>query len=98
MNVPLRIIHAIGLLVMSTAQAISTEPTAVLRVETDPARAGISVLSWDTEGGIRAQLNLLRKQTAVSLRIKMSDRWRAGEAFQTNVDNRDAGETRFRLI
>ena len=38
---------------------------SVFRVEADAKRARILALSWDTEGGDCARLNLLRSETSV---------------------------------
>lgn len=70
---------------------------AVFRVETDTMRARIPFLSWDTEAGDRAKLNLLRPGTSVGLRIKVGGEWRAGETFATRVEKMGAAETRYRL-
>ena len=72
-------------------------PNVVFRLETDAARARIPVLSWDTEGGDRARLNLLRSGTSVGLRIKVGGQWRAGDTFDTTVENTSASDTRYRL-
>jgi hypothetical protein len=78
------ILHALVLL--STVLGQPKIPTAqspvgssLFRVETDPARARISVLSWDTEGGDRARMNLLRSGTNIGLRLKVGGQWRAGD-------------------
>ena len=46
------------LLVTGTHVLLASD-TCVVRVETDAVHALIPVLSWDTEGGSRAQMNLL---------------------------------------
>ncbi len=46
-------------------QAIAAAASGpILRVECGAERSEIGVLSWDTEGGNRAQTNLLRESTA----------------------------------
>ena len=47
----------------------------VVRVKADPARPVISFLSWDTEGGPRADSNLLRDDAPVSLEIRTDGAW-----------------------
>jgi hypothetical protein len=37
--------------------------------ETDPVRTRLPALSWGTEGGARAAMNLLRTGTAIGLRV-----------------------------
>jgi len=51
-------------------------PTPILKLESDPHRASISFLSWDTDGGDRAQRNLLRTASGITLRLKTGDAWR----------------------
>ena len=41
-----------------------------LRIETEPSRAAVRFLSWDTEGGGRANTNLLQAGTGVTLRVR----------------------------
>ena len=55
--------------------------TPVVRIKTDPARPLIPFLSWDTEGGKRAEQNLLRDDSQVSLRIQTNGAWRPAEKF-----------------
>ncbi len=77
--------------------AVATDAAAIFRLEADSAHARIPVLSWDTEGGDRAKMNLLRTDTAVGLRIKMNGQWRGGETFATQVEKVGGAETRYRL-
>lgn len=79
-------------------QVLAADPAAVLRLEADPARARLPVLSWDTEGGDRAGMNLLRTETAIGLRVKINGQWRGGETFETQVEKVGAAETRYRLL
>jgi hypothetical protein len=59
---------------LAMTPVLGTEPpTAVCRVETDAKLAQIPFLSWDTEGGNRAQTNLLR--APVELRLRGAERW-----------------------
>lgn len=84
-------------LLTALPQALTAEPASVIRLETDPARARIPVLSWDTEGGDRAKMSLLRADAAVGLRIKMNGQWRGAETFETQVEKAGGEETCYRL-
>ncbi|MDD2764950.1 MAG: hypothetical protein PHE83_13360 [Opitutaceae bacterium] len=101
MNMNRRIMNQLvcsGALLLGVAQQVlAADPAAVFRLEADPAHARIPVLSWDTEGGDRAKMNLLRTDTAVGLRIKMNGQWRGGETFATRVEKVGGAETRYRL-
>lgn len=72
-------------------------PTALIRLEVDPTHARVPVLSWDTEGGDRAKMNLLRSDTAVGLRIKLNGQWHGGETFATQVEKIGDAETCYRV-
>ncbi|MBI3853547.1 MAG: hypothetical protein HY298_25160 [Verrucomicrobia bacterium] len=78
-------------------RVLAADANAVLRLEADPARARLPVLSWDTEGGDRARVNLLRTGTAIGLRVKVNGQWSGGETFETKVEKVDKTETRYRL-
>lgn len=69
---------------------------ASVRVETHATSPAISVLSWDTEGGDRAKLNLLRRDSPVSLKVRIAGKWRQGADFTTRVEKTDKG-ARYRL-
>jgi hypothetical protein len=56
----------------------ASSPAPILRLEADPKRALVPVLSWDTEGGERFHSNLLRKGTGVGLRVRTDGQWREG--------------------
>ncbi|MDD2765196.1 MAG: hypothetical protein PHE83_14625 [Opitutaceae bacterium] len=86
-----------ALLLTALHQAHAADPAAVFRLEVDPVHARVPVLSWDTEGGDRAKMNLLRTDTAVGLRIKMNGQWRGGETFATRVEKAGGAETCYRL-
>ncbi len=58
---------------LSIQNAASEEPASVLRIETASDTAAIPVLSWDTEGGTRAAMNLLR--APVVLQIEKNGEW-----------------------
>src|SRR5690349_4513823 len=64
---------------LPTAAAATRPPVlspARLRLDVNPTHASIPFLSWDTEGGDRAQRNLLRSGPGVTLRVKDGDAWR----------------------
>ena len=46
-----------------------------MNVQMSAERPVISILGWDTEGGHRAKVNLLRKDRACSLRFQRSHEW-----------------------
>jgi hypothetical protein len=48
---------------------------ATLRMLADPQRAAVPYLSWDTEGGARAQRNLLRGAAPLRLRVLVGGSW-----------------------
>lgn len=52
--------------------------TPRLRFKADVSRPALSFLSWDTEGGGRAETNLLRGGAAAGLRVRPSGGWPAG--------------------
>lgn len=79
-------------------QVLAADPKTVFRLEVDPGVARIPVLSWDTEGGGRARMNLLRTGATVELRIKIAGQWRAGHTFDTRVETAGAAETRYRFV
>ena len=70
---------------------------SVFRVDPDSTRAGIGVLSWDTEGGDRTRVNLLRSGTSVRLLIKSAGQWRASDSLEAEVEKLGATETRYHL-
>ncbi|MBI2516305.1 MAG: hypothetical protein HYV95_05255 [Opitutae bacterium] len=87
-----------GVLLLGTAhRVLAADPLAVFRLEADPVHARIPVLSWDTEGGDRARMNLLRADTAVGLRVKMDGQWRSGGTFATRTEKAGSAETCYRL-
>ena len=50
-------------------------------MESRPGRPEVHVLSWDTEGGRRAETNLLRSGQPLGLRVKMGGQWKPGTDF-----------------
>ncbi len=91
------LLPGMGGIVGAESKPSAEQTPAQVRVETDPVRAAIRVLSWDTEGGARTKVNLLRNKTVVGLRVKLNGEWRAGETFDTKVEKAGAAETRYRL-
>ncbi len=61
----------------------ASSPAPILRLEADPKRGSVPVLSWDTEGGERFHSNLLRKGTGLGLRLRTDGRWREGVELPT---------------
>lgn len=53
-------------------------PGPRLRLEADPRRPLVPLLSWDTEGGDRVRSNLLRRGTGMMLRVRSGAEWRDG--------------------
>ena len=70
---------------------------AKVRMESDPARARISFLSWDTEGGDRHQSNLLRAHSGVTLRIRRDGQWQQLSDFSTEVTGTAGGPRSYRI-
>lgn len=77
---------------------IANHGPSVIRIDADPNHARLPWLSWDTEGGGRECMNLLRTGTAVGLRVKLDGRWRGGDEFQTQVKELSNGESRYLLV
>lgn len=68
-----------------------------LRVEPDATHAGIQTLSWDTEGGNKAQTNLLRRDSYLGLRIRIDGAWKRSEACKVSVDRSIEGRTLYEI-
>src|SRR5580658_572140 len=66
------------------ADTTSTSLGATLRLETDPERALIPFLCWDTEGEDRIKTNLLRRP-GVRLRMRSGPEWVEVSEFPTTV-------------
>lgn len=60
---------------------------AIIRLQAAPEFVSIPVLSWDTEGGDRAETNLLRNGAAFSFRVFVDGTW---------IDAQDAASTGFK--
>ena len=65
------------------------------RVETDAKLAQITFLSWDTEGGNRAQTNLLR--APIELRLRSPERWVGSKELPARCEPLAKGGTRYHL-
>ena len=70
---------------------------AVLRADCSGNRPEIGVLSWDTEGGGRAETNLLRTNQPLGLRIRVAGQWKSAAAFPAQREACNGREVRFRL-
>jgi hypothetical protein len=70
---------------------------ATMRIEPDPGRARVRHLGWDTEGGDRANTNLLRAGAGLGLRIQVGGQWHEGAELSVQRENPGAGVTRYRL-
>jgi hypothetical protein len=75
--------------------AAQFEVKSGLRMETDPARALIPFLSWDTEGGQRHKMNLLR--APVELRLQNGGQWRSAKDLATRCELLKDGNVRYHL-
>ncbi len=65
----------------SEAADMETEPllgdAQLLRLQPDAERARVPFLSWDTEGGDRIKTNLLRSDSALSVRVQVAGEWKS---------------------
>ncbi len=68
-----------------------------LRIEPDPGRALVGFLGWDTEGGGRANTNLLRAGTGIGLRIQMGGQWHSGADLPAQRESQGGNTTQYRL-
>ena len=83
------------MLLVTGTHVLLAGDTCVVRVETDAIHALIPVLSWDTEGGNRAQMNLLRGP--IALRVREGAKWRAGKDLPTRRENIENQSVRYHL-
>lgn len=88
-------VFAVGALVLLECLASAGEP--VVRVQCDRTRPEVTVLSWDTEGGGRAETNLLRVGQPVALRVRIGNEWQPGTAFACRADRQASGEITYRV-
>jgi hypothetical protein len=70
---------------------------AILRFEPNHDHASIPFLSWDTEGGDRAQHNLLRQGPGLTLRLKTGDSWRQAVDLPVRKERLGTDGVRYRL-
>ena len=69
------ILPEMALIVLTMVAQSAARP--VLRVETDPQSPAIAFLSWDTEGGKQARMNLLRSGSVI--RVCIAGEWLQSE-------------------
>lgn len=69
----------------------------LLRVVIGDDRARIPFLSWDTEGGRRGEVNLLRPESGITIRTFSRGKWQEGTSLQRHHDISNQARTRFRL-
>jgi hypothetical protein len=69
------ILPGMALILLTLAAQSAAGP--VLRVETDPQSPAIAFLSWDTEGGEQARMNLLRSGSVI--RVCIAGEWLEAE-------------------
>jgi hypothetical protein len=67
----------------------------VLRIESDAQHARVATLSWDTEGGNRAQKNLLRLNSPLVLRVRIGGMWRTSGDIEAHRENHPDGGTSY---
>ncbi len=84
---------------VAPADLTGAQPRTVLRVETGAKLAQVSFLSWDTEGGDRAQLNLLRQSMTLRMRSgdAWGDAWTASSEMPTKIESFDNGGIRYHI-
>ena len=67
----------------------------VFRIESDAQHAKITALSWDTEGGNRAQTNLLRLNSPLVLRVRIGGIWYTSAEIEARRKDSQNGETSY---
>ena len=68
-----------AVLIVSWIAPLVTQATAappVVKLDGDAASGTLSHVGWDTEGGDRAAVNLLRPKSAVTIRVNDRGLWR----------------------
>ncbi len=60
-------------------------------------RAEVAFLSWDTEGGNRAETNLLRANQPLGLQIHVAGEWKPGSQFASKCEPLAGKEASYRL-
>ena len=71
--------------------------TPRVHIESRPGRPEVHVLSWDTEGGRRAETNLLRAGQPLGVRVKIDGQWKQGIACSVRAEPAAAKSTAYRL-
>jgi hypothetical protein len=84
-----------GVLLLLPLAALAGPVT--LRIASDPDCARVQFLGWDTEGGQRANTNLLRTGIGMGLRIRSGGQWREAEDLPTQRERTGKNTTRYRL-
>ena len=79
------------------ASLFVSSAVATVRVESDPGHALVSFLGWDTEGGDRANTNLLRPGNGVSLQVRSAARWQTASEIPTHRTQATGTRTRYQL-
>lgn len=74
-----KVIGRVALLVVLAAGGIME--AAELRLTTTPGAPGFSFLSWDTEGNVQTQLNLLRDGAGAAFQVETNGKWVDGRPF-----------------
>jgi hypothetical protein len=74
-----------------------SKPQPFLNIESDPRRASVPFLSWDTEGGHKAKTNLLRRNAALALRIRRGGMWIASGEVTSQKESAGKFGTRYRI-
>jgi len=70
---------------------------SIIHLELDNGRAAVPFLSWDTEGGNRAQRNLLRAKSPLVLRARVGNQWLSSGSLPAQGQNAAGGRTSYRL-
>ena len=70
---------------------------SVIRMTPASDRAAVPVLGWDTEGGTRAQVNLLRAGEPMCLWVWSSGRRKVAAAFPVKVEEASESSAAYRL-
>ena len=75
---------------------LGVEP--VIHVQADAARAAVTFLSWDTEGGDKARTNLLRMNSALALRVCVGGTWSESVNFQIRKEDLGSGASGYAFV
>ena len=88
----------IGLILLGLADGSAVgagEPR--LRIETGQQRPEVGFLSWDTEGGSRAETNLLRPGQPMRLRVRSGEQGKPGEDLRLGSIDANPNASTYRL-